>query len=65
MSDAGFESYRSKETAGQGEPARRKATAILNAANDAIAGRAQNPEEIAGTRNLLAFMQAPIVAVLR
>jgi molybdopterin-dependent oxidoreductase alpha subunit len=45
-----FESYRSKEPAGQSEAARREAAAILNATNDAIARHAQNPEEIAGTR---------------
>src|SRR5271165_3580105 len=38
-----FESYRSKETAGQSEAARRQTTAILNEANDAIARHAQNP----------------------
>ena len=39
-----FESYRSKETAGQSEAARREAAGILNAANDAIVRRAQNPK---------------------
>ncbi len=53
-----FESYRSKETAGQSEAARREATGILNAANDAIARHAQNPEEIAGTRIGKAYMTA-------
>ena len=53
-----FESYRSKETTGQSEVARREAAAILNAANDAIAGRAQNPQEIAGTRIGKAYMTA-------
>src|SRR5579862_6080101 len=53
-----FDSYRSKETAGQSEAARRDATAILNAANDAIARHAQNPEEIAGTRIGKAHMTA-------
>ncbi|MGA8533310.1 MAG: hypothetical protein WB615_04305 [Candidatus Tumulicola sp.] len=38
-----FESYRSKETAGQSEAARREATTILDAANDAIPRHAQNP----------------------
>ena len=53
-----FESYRSKETAGQSEAARSEATAILNAANDAIARHAQNPEEIGGTRIGRAYMTA-------
>lgn len=45
-----LESYRSKEAVGPSEAAQREATAILNGANDAIARRAQNPEQIAGTR---------------
>ncbi len=53
-----FESYRSKETTGQSEAARREATAILNEANDAIARLAQNPEEIVGTRIGKAYMTA-------
>src|SRR5580704_7918009 len=53
-----FESYRSKEVVGQSEAAKREAAAILKAASDAIARRAQNPEEIAGTRIGKAYMTA-------
>ena len=61
-----FESYRSKETAGQSDGARREATAIRDAATDAIARRAQNPEEIAGTRIGKAHMTAAgIPAILK
>jgi molybdopterin-dependent oxidoreductase alpha subunit len=57
MSDT-FESYRSKEVVGQSEAARREAAAILSAASDAVADRAQNPEEFAGTRIGKAHMVA-------
>ncbi len=53
-----FESYRSKEAVGQGEAAKREAAAILKAATDTIARRAQNPQEIAGTRIDKAHMTA-------
>jgi anaerobic selenocysteine-containing dehydrogenase len=61
-----FKSYRSKDTAGQTEAARREATAIRDAASDAIARRAQNPEEIAGTRIAKAHMTAAgVPAILK
>jgi anaerobic selenocysteine-containing dehydrogenase len=61
-----FESYRSKEAAEQSDGARREATAMRDAASDAIARRAQNPAEIAGTRIGKAHMTAAgIPAILK
>jgi molybdopterin-dependent oxidoreductase alpha subunit len=61
-----FESYRSKEAVGPTEAGRSEATALLDAANDALSHRAQNPAEIAGTRVGRAYTTAAgIPAILK
>ncbi|HTA37836.1 MAG TPA: molybdopterin-dependent oxidoreductase, partial [Candidatus Acidoferrales bacterium] len=61
-----FECYRSKQAAEPSEAAQREAAAVLTAASDAIATRAQNPEELDGTRIGKAHMTAAgVPAILK
>jgi molybdopterin-dependent oxidoreductase alpha subunit len=61
-----FECYRDKQAVEQGPAAAAEATRVLNGAGDATARRAQNPEELTGTRIGKAHMTAAgIPAILK